>query len=119
MTDPEGLAERVRDGELRLHELEKHADANDAAEARRRVLAAETATDLDAIGDYTFDVADAEPNIENALGAAQVPMGVVGPVQVDGGAVEGANYLPLAARMAAQPRLTEATSAPSVVASGR
>ena len=96
MTDPEELAERVRDGEVRLHELEKHADADAAAEARRRVLAAETAADLDAVGDYTFDAADAEPNIENALGAAQVPMGVVGPIHVDGGAVDGANYLPLA-----------------------
>ena len=96
MTDPEELAERVRDGELRLHELEKHADADDAAEARRYLLAAETAADLDAVGDYTFDAADAEPNIENALGAAQVPMGVVGPVQVDGGAVDGATFLPLA-----------------------
>ena len=96
MTDAEELADRVRDGELRLHELEKHADADDAAEARRGVLAAETAADLDAIGAYTFDAADAEPNIENTLGAAQVPMGVVGPIRLDGGAVEGANYLPLA-----------------------
>jgi len=96
MTDPEELAERVQDGELRLHELETHADADTAAEARRHLLAAETAADLDAVGDYTFDAADAEPNIENTLGAAQVPMGVVGPVQVDGGAVDGERYLPLA-----------------------
>ena len=96
MTDPEELADRVRDGELRLHELEAHADADGAAEARRRVLAAETAADLDTIGDYTFDAAEAGPNIENTLGAAQVPMGVVGPIRVDGGAVEGSNYLPLA-----------------------
>ena len=94
MTDPEGLAERVQDGELRLHELEKHADADDAAEARRRVLAAETAADLDAIGDYTFDAADAESNVENTLGAAQIPMGVVGPIRVDGGAGVTSNTVP-------------------------
>jgi len=94
--DSEELVEAVRSGELRLHELEAHADADDAAEARRRVLAAETAADLEAIGDYTFDAADADPNIENTLGAAQVPMGVVGPVHVDGGAVEGSKHLPLA-----------------------
>ena len=96
MTGPEELAERVQDGELRLHELEKHADADDAAEARRQLLVEDTGADLDAVGDYTFDAADAEPNVENTLGAAQVPMGVVGPIRVDGGAVEGANYLPLA-----------------------
>jgi len=90
------LAERVREGDLRLYELEGHADAATAAAARRELLAAETAADLDAIGSYTFDAADAEANIENMVGAAQVPMGVVGPVPVDGEAASGDEYLPLA-----------------------
>ncbi len=94
--DTEDLVAAVRDGEVRLHELERHADPDVAAEARRRLLAEETGADLDAVGAYTFDAADAEPNVENMLGAAQVPMGVVGPVRVDGGAVDGAKYLPLA-----------------------
>jgi hydroxymethylglutaryl-CoA reductase (NADPH) len=90
------LAERVREGDLRLYELEEHADAATAAAARRELLAAETAAELDAIGAYTFDAADAEANIENMVGAAQVPMGVVGPVPVDGEAASGDEYLPLA-----------------------
>jgi hydroxymethylglutaryl-CoA reductase (NADPH) len=94
--DAEDLAERVRDGELRLHELEQHADPDVACEARRRLLAAEIGADLEAVGAYAFDAAEAEPNVENMLGAAQVPMGVVGPLEVDGGAVEGSRYLPLA-----------------------
>ncbi|WP_178917982.1 hydroxymethylglutaryl-CoA reductase (NADPH) [Natronomonas gomsonensis] len=94
--DTEELVEGVQDGELRLHELEQHADADAAAEARRLLLTAETEADLDAIGAYTFDAADAGPNIENMLGAAQVPMGIVGPVRIDGGAIEGSKYLPLA-----------------------
>jgi hydroxymethylglutaryl-CoA reductase (NADPH) len=96
MTDAADLRDRVRDGELRLHELEGHADADVAAEARRLLLAGETGTDLEAVGAYAFDAADAGPNIENMLGAAQVPMGVVGPLRVDGGAIDGAMYLPLA-----------------------
>jgi len=96
MTDPADLAERVRSGDLRLYELEDHADAGTAAAARRHLLETETDADLDAVGSYAFDAADAEPNIENMLGAAQVPMGVAGPVPVDGGAAEGAYYLPLA-----------------------
>jgi hydroxymethylglutaryl-CoA reductase (NADPH) len=94
--DTEDLVERVRAGELRLHELEEHADPDAAAAARRRFLAEEVDADLEAVGAYTFDAADAEPNVENMVGAAQVPMGVVGPVRVDGGAVEGAKFLPLA-----------------------
>ncbi|MFB6192574.1 MAG: hydroxymethylglutaryl-CoA reductase (NADPH) [Haloarculaceae archaeon] len=92
----EALARRVREGELRLYELEEHADAATAATARRRLLAAETGTDLDAIGGYGFTAEAADPNVENLIGAAQVPMGVAGPVPVDGGAAEGEQYLPLA-----------------------
>jgi hydroxymethylglutaryl-CoA reductase (NADPH) len=94
--DPAALAERVREGELRLYELEDHADAATAAAARRQLLAAETAADLDTVGAYAFDAADAEANIENMIGAAQIPMGVVGPVPVDGEAADGDEYLPLA-----------------------
>ncbi|SER53800.1 hydroxymethylglutaryl-CoA reductase (NADPH) [Natrinema salaciae] len=96
MTAPEELAERVRDGDLRIHELEDHADHDTAAEARRLFVERETGTDLEAIGDYAFPAERADPNIENMIGAAQVPMGVVGPVTVSGGAADGDHYLPLA-----------------------
>jgi hydroxymethylglutaryl-CoA reductase (NADPH) len=94
--DTDALVDAVEDGELRLHELERHADADTAAAARRRLVAAETEADLETIGEYAFDAAEAEPNIENMLGAVQVPMGIVGPIKIDGGAVEGEKRLPLA-----------------------
>jgi len=96
MTDPADLAARVREGDLRLHELEEHADHETAAEARRRYVAEETGADLETVGEYAFDAEDAEPNVENMIGAAQVPMGVVGPVPVAGGAADGNYFLPLA-----------------------
>lgn len=104
MTEPADLAERVREGDLRIHELEEHADHDTAAAARRLVVEAETDTDLESIGDYGFPAEAAEPNIENMIGAAQIPMGIVGPVAVngeataaaDGGAADGEYYLPLA-----------------------
>ncbi|ELY72673.1 hydroxymethylglutaryl-CoA reductase (NADPH) [Natrinema pallidum] len=96
MTDPEDLAERVREGDLRIHELEEHADYDTAAHARRLLVERETGTELEAIGDYAFPAEEADPNIENMIGAAQVPMGVVGPVPVAGGAADGEHYLPLA-----------------------
>ncbi|AGN00661.1 3-hydroxy-3-methylglutaryl-CoA reductase [Salinarchaeum sp. Harcht-Bsk1] len=109
MTDPQDLADRVLDGELRLYELDDQADADAAATARRLVIEAETGADLEAVGEYAFPAGQAEPNIENMLGAAQVPMGVVGPLAVDGGAASAAatdavddpngppeHYLPLA-----------------------
>ncbi|MFC6974165.1 hydroxymethylglutaryl-CoA reductase (NADPH) [Halomicroarcula sp. GCM10025709] len=96
MTDAETLAERVREGDLRLYELEDHADPDTAAAARRRLLAEETGADLSTVGDYGFAAGEADSNIENMIGTAQIPMGVVGPLPVDGGAAEGDHYLPLA-----------------------
>ncbi|WP_440007797.1 hydroxymethylglutaryl-CoA reductase (NADPH) [Halomicrococcus sp. SG-WS-1] len=96
MTDADDLAERVRAGDLRLHELEDHADHDTAAAARRRLLESATDADLDAVGDYAFDAEVADPNVENMVGAAQVPLGVAGPVGVHGGEADGEYYLPLA-----------------------
>jgi hydroxymethylglutaryl-CoA reductase (NADPH) len=96
MTDPATLADRVRAGELRLHELEAHADHDTAAEARRLLLEAETDVDLSTTGSYAFDAEVADSAIENMFGATQVPVGVAGPVTVDGGAADGEYYLPLA-----------------------
>lgn len=96
MTDPESLARQVREGALKLYELEDHADAETAATARRLLVESETGANLDAIGSYTFDAADADSNVENMIGAIQVPLGVVGPIPVDGGVADGEHYLPLA-----------------------
>jgi hydroxymethylglutaryl-CoA reductase (NADPH) len=96
MTEPADLADRVQNGELRLYELEDEVDAETAAAARRHLLERETDAELDAIGDYSFDAADVEANIENMVGGAQLPMGIAGPVSIDGGATDGDYYLPLA-----------------------
>ncbi|XVH32146.1 hydroxymethylglutaryl-CoA reductase (NADPH) [Haloferacaceae archaeon DSL9] len=90
------LAERVREGDLRLHQLEQHADADTAAAARRHLVADRAGTDLETIGRYGFPAEVAEPAIENMIGAVQVPVGVVGPVRINGGATSGERYLPLA-----------------------
>ncbi|ELY99348.1 hydroxymethylglutaryl-CoA reductase [Natrialba asiatica] len=95
-TDPDALADRVQDGDLRIHELEDHADPDTAAEARRTFVERETDTELDATADYAFAAEQAESTVENMIGAAQIPMGVVGPVSVSGGAADGEHYLPLA-----------------------
>ncbi|GAA0193679.1 hydroxymethylglutaryl-CoA reductase (NADPH) [Halobaculum roseum] len=95
-TDAEELAERVRDGDLRLYELEEHADADTAAAARRLLVEDHSGADLSTSGDYGFPAEAADANIENMLGAIQIPLGVVGPVAIDGGAISGEHYLPMA-----------------------
>ncbi|MFB6082377.1 MAG: hydroxymethylglutaryl-CoA reductase (NADPH) [Halanaeroarchaeum sp.] len=96
MTDADALADRVQAGDLAIHELEEHTDPRTAAAARREYVRRETGADLEAIGTVSFDPADAETNVENALGAAQVPIGLAGPVPVDGDAADDEYLLPLA-----------------------
>lgn len=90
------LATQVRDGDLRLYELEDHADADTAAAARRLLVEEHSGASLDHVAEYSFPAETAESAIENMVGVAQIPMGVVGPVQINGGAFEGETYLPLA-----------------------
>jgi hydroxymethylglutaryl-CoA reductase (NADPH) len=93
----EELADRVRTGDLRLYELEDHADADTAAAARRRLVEEHSGADLSTTAEYALDAEQAsESAIENMIGAAQIPMGVAGPVTIDGGAYDGETYLPLA-----------------------
>ncbi|MEF8819676.1 MAG: hydroxymethylglutaryl-CoA reductase (NADPH) [Haloferacaceae archaeon] len=95
--DADALVERVQAGDLRLYELEAHAtDADAAATARRRVVSERTGTSLDAVGDYTVDAAAADNNVENMVGAIQVPLGVAGPLPVAGEGGEREAYLPVA-----------------------
>ncbi|QLH80418.1 hydroxymethylglutaryl-CoA reductase (NADPH) [Halosimplex pelagicum] len=94
--DPEALADRVTDGDLRLYELDDYADAETAATARRLVVERDTGVDLSATGDYAFAAESADSNIENMVGGAQLPVGVAGPVAVRGEAADGEFYLPIA-----------------------
>ncbi|MFB6244175.1 MAG: hydroxymethylglutaryl-CoA reductase (NADPH) [Halobaculum sp.] len=100
---PAALAERVRAGDLRLYELESHADADTATAARRRLVGSHEhsafdgpASALETVGDYSFPASAAEPNIENMTGAVQIPAGVVGPVEIHGDQLTGERYVPMA-----------------------
>jgi len=91
------LADRVQAGDLRLYELEGHADADTAAAARREFLERETGADTDALGSFSFDTEQAsESAVENLAGGTQLPLGVAGPLAVDGGAADGEFHLPMA-----------------------
>ena len=92
----EALVSQLQSGDLRLHELESQTDAETAATARRAFLTAETGVDLTTVGEYGFEAETADANIENLIGGTQLPLGVAGPVGIDGSAATGEYYLPLA-----------------------
>ena len=72
-------------------------DYSRAAAARRmEFLRHATGARPEHIGRYSIDPAVAAGNIENFVGAAQVPIGIAGPLLVDGEHARGEFYVPLA-----------------------
>ncbi len=78
----------------------RHGDdyTPEAAAERRAFLAAATGADLSALAVTAQDPAALPGNIEHYVGAAQIPIGVAGPLVVDGEHVDKATpvYVPLA-----------------------
>ncbi|MDX6726505.1 MAG: hydroxymethylglutaryl-CoA reductase [Baekduia sp.] len=68
----------------------------DAAQLRREFLTEQTGAVLDHVGHYSFDPSVLPVNIEHFPGVAQVPIGIAGPLLVDGEHAQGQFYVPLA-----------------------
>jgi hydroxymethylglutaryl-CoA reductase (NADPH) len=88
---------KLRAGSLKLYELEKQIAPVDAVRVRREFIEHETGTTLENIGIFSIDVDRAATrNCENMIGAVQVPVGVAGPLTINGEYAKGAFWLPLA-----------------------
>jgi hydroxymethylglutaryl-CoA reductase (NADPH) len=68
----------------------------EAAAGRREFLRNRTAAALEHVAEYSFDPGIAQGNIENFIGVAQVPLGVAGPLLVNGEHAQGEFFVPLA-----------------------
>jgi hydroxymethylglutaryl-CoA reductase (NADPH) len=68
----------------------------EAAEERRAFAREQTGAELEHVGAYSFDPSVLPGNVENFVGAAQVPIGLAGPMLVDGEHAQGEFYVPLA-----------------------
>jgi len=65
-------------------------------EERQRFVESETGVQLNHVSATSFDPATLPGNIENPIGAAQVPIGLAGPLLVKGEHAKGSFYVPLA-----------------------
>jgi len=67
-----------------------------AAAARRAFLREQTGVALEHVSHYSFDPAVLPGNVEHFTGVAQVPIGIAGPLLIDGEHAKGEFYVPLA-----------------------
>ncbi len=91
MTDQQPRPERVR----------VPRDATDdyppaAVAERRRFVEERTGADLENVSAFSFDPQVAAGNVEQLIGVAQVPIGLAGPLLVNGEHAKGEFYVPMA-----------------------
>jgi hydroxymethylglutaryl-CoA reductase (NADPH) len=88
---------RLREGVIKLYELEKELSPLDAIRIRREYIEYETGTKLENLGIFSIDIDRVvKRNCENMIGTVQVPVGIAGPLLVNGEYAHGSYYLPLA-----------------------
>jgi hydroxymethylglutaryl-CoA reductase (NADPH) len=68
----------------------------EVAAGRRAFLEERTGVSLKHVSEHSFEPTIAQGNIENFIGVAQVPLGVAGPLLVNGEHAQGLFYVPLA-----------------------
>ena len=96
--DEKEILQKVVAGEVSFRNIDKLAESADSAVyIRRNALAEITGTRFEEIQNYTLDAAAAtKRNIENMIGAVQIPLGIAGPLKINGEFAMGDFYLPLA-----------------------
>ncbi len=89
ITSPPGAAPHIPRNAADDYTVEAAAD-------RRGFVEAQTEARLDHVGRFAFDPAILRGNIENFIGVAQVPIGLAGPLRIDGEHATGEFYVPMA-----------------------
>ena len=69
---------------------------SEAAGERRAFVEEQTDARLDHVSRYSFEPQALQGNIENFIGVAQVPIGLAGPLRVNGEHAQGDFYIPMA-----------------------
>ncbi|WJG10918.1 hydroxymethylglutaryl-CoA reductase [Aliiglaciecola sp. LCG003] len=82
--------------ESRIPRSTENDHTNEMAKVRRDFLTHKTGAELKYTGEYTINPEELPGNIENFIGVVQMPVGIAGPVQVNGEYAKGLFYVPLA-----------------------
>jgi hydroxymethylglutaryl-CoA reductase (NADPH) len=89
-------AETRTNGRVRIPRDPSNDYTQELAAARRAFVEEHTGTELRHVGHYSVDPGTVQGNVENFLGVAQVPIGLAGPLRINGEHASGDFYVPLA-----------------------
>jgi hydroxymethylglutaryl-CoA reductase (NADPH) len=81
---------------IRIPRDTSHDYTDEIAKQRREFVAERTGVTLGHVSRYSFDPAIVSGNVEHFIGVAQVPMGLAGPLRINGEHATGDFYVPLA-----------------------
>ena len=93
--DPAPFPAAPRDADL-VPRFEEQGYTREDVEARRRWVEERTGARLQHVGSCSLAGEAMRGNVENPVGAAQVPLGVAGPLRIEGEHARGSFYVPLA-----------------------
>ena len=96
--DKEEIIEKLLAGEMKLYQIDKFTEnATEAIDIRREFIERHSNCKLEKMADYTLDMELAfAKNIENPIGTVQIPIGVAGPLKVNGEYAKDDFFVPLA-----------------------
>ena len=94
----EEIIEKLLAGEMKLYQIDNFTEnATEALDIRREFIEKHSNVELNQIANYTLDMELAmAKNIENPIGTIQIPIGVAGPLKINGEHAKDEFFVPLA-----------------------
>lgn len=86
----------IKPERARVPQASSNDYTREMAERRREFVRAQTGAELTHTALYSFEPSLLAGNVENFVGVAQVPIGVAGPLRIDGEQAQGDFFVPLA-----------------------
>ncbi|MDD3247818.1 MAG: hydroxymethylglutaryl-CoA reductase (NADPH) [Methanosarcina sp.] len=91
------LLQKVLDGDIAFRKIEEFTDPSTAVKIRRLAIQEYAKLEFEHIQKFSLDVETVtKKNIENMIGAVQIPLGVAGLLKVNGEYADAEYYIPLA-----------------------
>ena len=95
-SDYADLLKKTISGEISFHKLDSLTDGETAVKIRKEALEKRLSLQLNNISSSILNAKECDANIENMIGAAQIPLGIAGSLKVNGEFAKGDFFIPLA-----------------------